>query len=123
MRIGVSSSGTIEDGFSILITCTNRGNLKLVRGVSPSSSGGINAFFLTSVLLMKYISKAAYKLMNCPFLLWSICSPSNNELKSSLLDVIAPVNCTLIFVVIKNILPILLMYISFLRPSALSVTV
>ena len=62
---------------------------------------GVNANDVTFTPLRKYISNAAYKLINSLFLLCKICSPSNKELWTSLLSVIHPVNCTCIFVLIK----------------------
>ena len=60
--------------------------------------------------------------MNAFFLLCKINSPSINELKHLASLVIAPVNITFIFILIKYILPALFTYNKCLIPSALSVT-
>ena len=60
--------------------------------------------------------------MKLPFLLWRINSPSINVLKHFSFSVLAPVKMTAIFVVIKYILPIWLIYNICRSPSALSVT-
>ena len=81
MRIGDTLPLTIETGSKDFITLISLGRRYLRISFSPDPpSTGIKPSARTSTPLIKYTSKAAYKLMNSCFLLCRICSPSNNVL-------------------------------------------
>ena len=82
-----------------------------------------NALRRTSLPFIKYISNAANKLINSPFLLCIICSPSISVLYMRSSRDTAPVNSKFIFVFTKYMRPVGQIYNIFLIPSALSVTV
>ena len=80
----------LEQHQYFLVTIFKSDHLKLLGNTSGVDAENSN--IRISLPFKKYISNAAYKLINCPFLLCFICSPSNSVLNKSALLVTAPVN-------------------------------